>query len=336
MNRDSNEAEIRRDRCVQPTLAFGVDKGRAPLLMHDAGVFFRGFFDPAQNYVERIQREHAFQALTESNKPSKAHRTGIYLTPVEQKGDELHFRLLRCSTNLSGPTDNFRATDHEIVDALNQTADEIFSGHARLNHVLAQIYRNKSDDASPKQVKAKIQAHADKTKDMPKNGIMAFCTFYEGLDRLMPLDDGFDFGQNGVSGLTKLHFRRKRTGAPATDESLPEQFTIVLYPGSVFFMPLSTNRLYTHEIRSSMLHASELPTRLGYVVRCSKTEAVHVRGATFLKKANARQELRRATFEGVARLRERYAEENNSDGFVDYGDEFDFSMNLGDYRAPEL
>jgi hypothetical protein len=58
---------------------------------------------------------------------------------------------------------------------------------------------------------------------------------------------------------------------------------VTLYPESAFFMPLSTNRLYTHEIRPSGLDASLLPTRLGYVVRCSSTEAVHKHGQTFIK-----------------------------------------------------
>ena len=32
--------------------------------------------------------------------------------------------------------------------------------------------------------KAKIKAHADKTKDMPVNGLMAFVTFYDKLEKL--------------------------------------------------------------------------------------------------------------------------------------------------------
>jgi hypothetical protein len=308
-----------------------VDLGRVPVSTHGAGVYYRRFFDPGEDHFGRIRSEHAFQSLTESTKPGTAHRTGIYLTPVTRDGDDLHFRLLRCSTNLSGPTENFSATDTRIVDALNAEAATIFRDHAPLNHVLAQIYHNTPPTPERRQAKAKISAHADKTKDMPVNGIIAFCTFYDRLDTLRPLDgDPFDQGLNGVSGLTRLVFRRKEpAGAPP-----PHQFTVTLYPNSVFFMPLSTNRLYTHEIRPSTLDAAVLPTRLGYVVRCSNAEAVHRDGHTWLKTGGELVPLEPPTPEGMDELRRLYAEENRSQAFIDYGDELPFSMNTGDYRAP--
>lgn len=302
--------------------------------VHGLGVYYRRFFDAGTDHFARVCAEHTFQTLTESTKPGTAHRTGIYLTPVERDGDELHFRLLRCSTNLSGPTDNFRATDRAIVDALNREADRIFENHAPLNHVLAQVYHNTPAGAEHKQTKARISAHADKTKDMPATGIMAFCTFYDRLDKLRPLaSDPFDLGYNGVSGLTRLHFRLKDAVA---DRSLPAQFELTLYPDSVFFMPLSTNRLYTHEIRASMLSADALPTRLGYVVRCSSAEAVHANGTTFLNRAGERVPLGPATPEGTSELRKLYAEENKSDAVIEYGDRFTFSLNAGDYLAPRI
>lgn len=307
-----------------------VDLGQVPVDVHGVGVYYRRFFDPASDHFTRIRSEHAFQSLTESTKPGTAHRTGIYLTPVTRDGDDLHFRLLRCSTNLSGPTENFAATDTRIVDALNDEADAVFQDHAPLNHVLAQIYHNTPAAAERKQSKAKISSHADKTKDMPANGIMAFCTFYDQLDKLRPLD-AFDHGLNGVSGLTKLHFRLKE---PAADRALPQQFTLTLHPGSVFFMPLSTNRLYTHEVRPSALDADLLPTRLGYVVRCSSTEAVHKNGHTYLKRSGGLTKLGPPTPDGMNELRKLYAEENRTQSFIDYGDGFLFSMNTGDYLAP--
>ncbi|WAS94916.1 hypothetical protein [Nannocystis punicea] len=311
-----------------------VGLGRVPLHVHGLGVYYRRFFDPDVDYVGRICGEHTFQSLTESTKPGTAHRTGIYLTPVRQERDELHFRLLRCSTNLSGPTDNFRSTDRHIVDALNQESALIFSGAAPLNHVLAQLYHNTPADAEKKQAKARISSHADKTKDMPDDGVMAFCTFYEHLDRLGPMaGDPFDRGHRGISGLTRLRFRRKEIEAAERDTS-PDQFTITLYPNSVFFMPLSTNRRYTHEIVPSELEAARLPTRLGYVVRCSKTEAVHEGGRTFLRQDGARVELEAPTPEGRMELRRLYAEENRTSAPIDYGAGFRFSMNAGDYRAP--
>lgn len=311
-----------------------VDLGRVPLGIEGVGVYYRRFFDPASDHFRRICAEHTFQALTESVKPSKAHRTGIYLTPVRREGDALHFHLLRCSTNLAGPTEDFRANDREIVTALQHEADLIFENHAPLNHVLAQVYANSPADHDHKQIKAKISPHADKTKDMPADGIMAFCTFYDQLDQLSPLSsDPFDYGYKGRSGLTKLHFRLKAPVAEGA-QPLPAEFTLTLYPNSVFFMPLSTNRLYTHEIQSSVLSAELLPTRLGYVVRCSKTEAVHQDGSTFLKVGGRLVPLQPPTPEGMSELRRLYAEENRTQAFIDYGDQFLFSMNQGDYLAP--
>lgn len=314
-----------------------VDLGRVPVGVHGVGVYYRRFFDPGADRFNRICAEHEFQSLTESTKPGTAHRTGIYLTPVERDGDDLHFRLLRCSTNLSGPTDNFRATDRHIVDALNREAAWVFSGAAPLNHVLAQVYHNTPAGAASKQSKARISAHADKTKDMPANGLMAFCTFYDRLDKLNPLPgDPFDYGHKGTSGLTRLHFRLKEPDAELPESDLPQQFTLTLYPDSAFFMPLSTNRLYTHEIRSSTLSAELLPTRLGYVVRCSRAEAVHRAGQTFLKADGRLVPLTPPTPEGMTELRGLYAEENRTRGFIDYGDRFPFSMNTGDYLAPRI
>lgn len=314
-----------------------VDLGRVPVRVHGVGVYYRRFFAPGSDHFNRICAEHTFQSLTESTKPGKAHRTGIYLTPVRAEGEELHFRLLRCSTNFSGPTENFRTSDSDIVDALNREAATIFRNHAPLNHVLAQTYHNTPAADAQKQSKARISAHADKTKDMPTNGIMAFCTFYDRLDRLRPLtEDPFDYGHKGTSGLTRLHFRLKESVAERPGHALPAQFTLTLYPDSVFFMPLSTNRLYTHEIRSSPLDAELLPTRLGYVVRCSSTEAVHKAGRTFLKKDGRLVELVPPTPEGMNNLRELYAEENRTEAFIDYGDRFLFSMNAGDYIAPRV
>ncbi|OKK21124.1 hypothetical protein AMK16_12275 [Streptomyces sp. CB00455] len=314
-----------------------VGVGRVPVRVPGAGVFYRRFFDLDADHFGRIRAEHAFQSLTESTKPGTAHRSGIYLTPVEQSGDELHFRLLRCSTNLSGPTEGFRTTDTRIVEALNREAATVFRGHAPLNHVLAQIYHNTHATAERKQSKAKISAHADKTKDMPVNGVMAFCTFYDGLEKLRPLaEDVFDYGVKRASGLTRLHFRLKEPIEERDGVALPPQFALTLYPGSVFFMPLSTNRLYTHEIRPSTLGAEMLPTRLGYVVRCSSAEAVHKDGHTFLKTAGDPVKLGPPTPEGMDELRRLYAEENRTSSFIDYGDAFLFSMNTGDYVAPRV
>jgi len=317
-----------------------VHLGRVPILVHGIGVYFRRFFDLSVDCFSWISAEHAFQTLTESNKPGTAQRTGIYLTPVEQHGEEVHFRLLRCSTNFSGPTVNFGTSDKHIVSTLNEEVATVFQNQAPLNHVLAQIYHNMPATEDRKQTKAKIKAHSDKTKDMPENGLMAFCTFYEHLGRLEPLaSDAFDYGHKKVSGLTKLSFRLKDCVAERPGCTLKPHFSVTLYPNSVFLMPLSANRLYTHEIRPPALDADLIPTRMGYVVRCSATEVLHKDAQTFFKMpGGGLAELEPATTEGLHCLRKLYAQENITDNIIDYSmyGPLRFSMNSGDYARPTV
>ena len=168
--------------------------GEIPLNINNVGVYFRNLF--SENYFNSINKEHKFQELTESNKPSNAFRKGIYLSEVENVNstdNELNFNLLRCSSNLDGPTDNFRKTDNIIINQVNGISKSFFSEETKLNHVLAQIYENKTIITDTKTVerKSKIKEHSDKTKDMPRNGLMAFCTFYK--DYSYDSDTNFNF-----------------------------------------------------------------------------------------------------------------------------------------------
>ena len=154
--------------------------GNVPLNIHNVGVYFKQFFDPNKDYFDSIVKEHQFQVLTESNKQDNALRKGIYLSKVEGKSyDEYHFNLLRCSTNLRGSTENFRDTDNEIINSVNNCVKDFFSEPIELNHVLAQIYENTKCGGSVDGKKNAVSAHSDKTKDMPRNALMAFCTFYD-------------------------------------------------------------------------------------------------------------------------------------------------------------
>ena len=56
-----------------------------------------------------------------------------------------------------------------------------FESVVKFNHVLAQIYENKIIEKDNKKLerKAKIKEHSDKTKDMHRNALIAFCTFYK-------------------------------------------------------------------------------------------------------------------------------------------------------------
>ncbi|NIG52853.1 hypothetical protein [Chitinophaga sp. Cy-1792] len=312
--------------------------GEVPVIVSNAGVYFRRLFT-GDDFFDKIKSEHAFQELTESNKPSKAFRKGIYLTDIRKEeaaaGNEaLHYRLLRCSSNLTGPTDNFRTTDRQIIDRLNEEVKYVFEERTDLNHVLAQIYENKAKtEDTDKEVKSRIKAHSDKTKDMPAEGLIVFCTFYDTADlaHLKPVEaDRYDRCYKDVSGFTRLFFKLKST---VEDDSLEKDFSVTLYPNSVFMIPLSTNRLYTHEIRPSMLNVDMIPTRLGYVVRCSNLEAVHTNNQTFIKDNGQFIELEKMTVEMQEELRSSYYEENKSEKLMTYG-KVHFSMNAGDYEKP--
>lgn len=309
--------------------------GQVPLLINGVGVYFKQFFQE-EGYFNRITSEHEFQELTESTKQSKAFRKGIYLTEVTKVDQEekWHYHLLRCSSNLTGPTDNFRSTDKYIIHALNHSIQYIFEDEVKVNHILAQVYENsKIEGLQPKEKKAKIAAHSDKTKDMTPEGLIAFCTFYEptNFKHLKPSEtDPYDWCHKGTSGLTRLQFKLKPT---VEDTNLVKEFTVTLYPNSVFIIPLSTNRLYTHAIKPSMLNIDRIPTRMGYVGRCSNTEAVFMNNQAYIKEGDELVKLQPMTEHSMKELRDSYYEENKYETHVKYG-KVHFSMNAGDYLKP--
>ncbi len=323
---------------IENTKIHFVELGEVPIVIENAGVYFRRLFKE-DDMFDNIKNEHEFQHLTESNKPGRALRKGIYLTDIQkettdEQKEALHFRLLRCSSNLTGPTDNFRKTDRKINRVINDAAHFVFEIEPQLNHVLAQIYLNKKvSGEKPKETKAKIKAHSDKTKDMLDEGLIAFCTFYDdsNIDKLKtPETDRFDLCYKKTSGLTRLHFKLKKS---VKDDALAKEFSIVLYPNSVFMIPLSTNRLYTHEIRPSMLNIDLIPIRMGYVVRSSKAEAVFMDDQTYLKEDGALVKLENMNELSMKNLKDSYYEENITEHFVQYG-KVHFSMNEGDYQKP--
>lgn len=329
--------------------------GHVPINVHNQGIYFRNYFDSV-DYFDLIKNEHKFQSLTESNKPSNALRKGIYITKVNKNNNEIKFNLLRCSTNLGGSTDNFRKTDDLIINSLNTISENYFGEIIEFNHVLAQIYENykanslyiffmtilnyiwmllfKKQFYSMKntQKKAKIKAHSDKTKDMPSNGLIAFCTFYKSFDNKeikKSENDPFDYCYKNGSVLTCLHFKLKKT----VKEDLVKEFTVKLYPNSVFVIPLSTNRLYTHEIKPSTLPIDKIPVRMGYVVRCSKTKAVYKNNQTYIDNNGKYIKLENGNVNDIKKIRDLYFKENTTDEVIDYGNVY-FSMNSGDYKKP--
>ncbi|MFC3157677.1 hypothetical protein ACFOEQ_03505 [Chryseobacterium arachidis] len=148
---------------------------------------------------------------------------------------------------------------------------------------------------------------------MPKEGLIAFCTFYDNSnsEQLKPSQiDRFDVCYKQTSALTRLHFKLKKN---AEDNSLEKAFSITLYPNSAFIIPLSTNRLYTHEIRPSALGVEQIPIRMGYVVRCSNLEAMHIDNQTYIKENDNYIKLEKMTPELQEELRNSYYEENMSE-----------------------
>ncbi len=319
--------------------------GEVPINIHNVGVLFKHFFNTNKDYFKSLSSEHAFQSLTESNKVGTSYRKGLYITKVEVENDGIKFNLLRCSTNFDGPTDNFRQTDNEIIEKVNNISKYLFEQKADLNHVLAQVYENTKNGGinQNKEVKATIKAHSDKTKDMPRNALIAFCTFYknyqcnnfssEELTKFKKSqDDIFDYVYKSTSVLTHLRFRLKNM---VKDETLTKQFDVILYPNSVFLMSLNTNRLYTHEIVPSILPVDMIPTRLGYVIRCSTTKAIFKDNQSFIINDNEHIKLKEPTENSRKELKKKYYLENLTDDFVLYNDIY-YSMNKGDYTMPNL
>jgi hypothetical protein len=331
-----------------------ISKGQVPINIHNVGVFFPKFFDPESNFYELINDSHEFQDLGVGDKKGKAHRKGIYLTEVKGNDEVIGFNVLRCSTNLSGPTDNFNECDDYILEEVNKEASYIFAEKVKQNHVLAQTYHNRVDDNN-KEKKAKISVHSDKTKDMPNNAIMSFCTFYKNTDKIADADPnikqkGYDYVyKNNTTVLTKLRFKLKKEvvekytyndnhASEYKEYEYEKQFDITLYPDSVFMMSLHTNRIYTHEIVPSNLPINLIPTRMGYVIRCSNTGAIYdiEKKQVFLVYPSSDDfvPLEQPTEEGLKKLKEFYRQENKTIDPVDYSDKFNFSMNTGDYKEP--
>lgn len=295
-----------------------IDIKSVPINIHSVGVFIEQYFDPNKNYFKLIENNHKFQNLTETNKDDIIIRSGIYLSHITKLSDDkLKFNILRCSTNLDGPTEGFRETDIEIINSVNHISSSFFDQKTDLNHVFAQIYENSVVIEDNKD-------YSDKTEDMPRNGLIAFCSFYK------------DYDSNKYKSsdcLTKMRFKLKP--CVKDDTELVKQFDIILYPNSVFLISLWTNRLYTHEIVLPDLLSEKIPIRLGYNIRCSNREAIYNESdcRTYIIKDDTNKELVKPTLEGITKLKESYFHENVYDKIMNY-DDFYFSLNKGDYMKP--
>lgn len=252
------------------------------------------FFNSDVNYFDLITKSHNLYDLRESVKETVSLRTGVYLSEV----DKGNFHLMRCSTNLSGPTENFKSVDRELINYVNRRFG------TKCNHVLAQVYHNKRIDGKNK--KAKIKTHSDKTKDMDPDGVIAFCTFYD----------------RPTTKFSKLRFTNKKTS---------EKTDYILENNSLLIIDIDTNAKYTHEIIPSPGEVEELPLRLGYVMRCSNVIAYHYSntGETFIDGIKMHD----TTLEDVKQITDLYYKENTEAERMIYPKIY-CSLNKGDYMKP--
>jgi len=148
---------------------------------------------------------------------------------------------------------------------------------------------------------------------MYKNGLMAFCTFYDSEPKR-------------EDSMCLLRFKLK-----GDHDHLVKEFNITLHPNSMFLMPLETNRMYTHDISPSRMNVSDTPTRLGYVIRSSNVIAKHIDGKTYING----KELRKPTPEDRKEIKDLYMLENSTTDIVNYP-EILYSLNDGDYLKPNV
>jgi hypothetical protein len=77
----------------------------------------------------------------------------------------------------------------------------------------------------------------------------------------------------------------------------------------------------------------KIPTRMGYVARCSNLEAIYMNNETFIKEDGKLFKLEEMTEKTLKDLRDSYYKENITEEKVQYG-KVRFSMNSGDYKKP--
>lgn len=275
-----------------------------------SGVLYINCFKNSETYFNALTKAHEFQQLTESNKPGYSFRKGILLSEVTGGTEGIEFNLMRSPTNFVGPTEGFVDIDREIIQTVNNIANTHFSNIVPFNHVLAQVYHNSV--VHGKQKKARIGKHSDKTTDIHEKGLIAFITFY-------------DRPVTNPNAMCKLRFKSKK-------DSL-DDFEILLEPGSVLIIDLEINRDYTHEISPSWLNVEDSPTRLGYVLRASKTKAVYRDHKVYIKDESGNLiPLRVPNDQDRKEIKEYYLQENKTNDKINYN--LDYSLNEGDYLKP--
>lgn len=248
-----------------------------------------------KNYFDDINNNHNLNDLCLTDNTTLSKRKGVYITKVNQENKTFH--LLRCSTNLSGPSEDCYDFDDIIINKVNELIKQEFPECENSNHVLAQVYYERS----------KIKSHSDKTKDMPKNSTIAFCSFYKDINHS---------SNRNPDDVAKIRFKHKITN---------EKIDYILYQGSVLIIDLEVNALYTHEIIPPVNDV----VRLGYVVRSSNVLASYDDNNVYLdgKKIYYPSE------EETQMIKQLYYDENIGTKILDYP-RVHFSLNKGDQIPP--
>jgi hypothetical protein len=77
-----------------------------------------------------------------------------------------------------------------------------------------------------------------------------------------------------------------------------------------------------------------IPTRCGYIIRCSNIEALHRWGTTYIESDEGLVAMEEPTEKDIKHLKDLYSKENATTDIIDYGDIY-FSFNQGDYLMPQ-
>jgi hypothetical protein len=87
------------------------------------------------------------------------------------------------------------------------------------------------------------------------------------------------------------------------------------------------------EIIPSSLPIDNIPTRLGYVIRCSNKVAVYKENQTFIFDNEKLIKLEEPEKSSIRELKTLYFKENTTEEMIEYNG-FNFSLNDGDYKKP--
>lgn len=127
---------------------------------------------------------------------------------------------------------------------------------------------------------------------------------------------------------------------PTCKLNLVKKVVVKLHPNSCLFVPLSTDRNYTHRTHPSQTNIKNRPVRLGYVMRVSKQMVYYDDSHAYLLPEDGAileiglQKLKCADAEMSAEIKKLYLQENKECETPDYSNVLEFTLNEGDLVKP--